>query len=310
MAEHWIDASKALEIVGDEYSICTRLHAGLITARARTLTSDESSKQDTSVPASFWWAEGREALEQDWVRGDFSTWIDSVTQVFALGVMFPLSQILEMVAFEQRAIIARQISVAGSADWLPAKEARRLAYEHYGRYPQSAADGIMELARLGFIGARAVLAQGEYSVRTNDRFTWEEREWNVPTWFWTDFSAHGRASQDWELGRFEGSGSAPDKTRKVVLSGVHFHRGSLAALGPASAPVEAPAARGGRKPKYDWPAAINACWGRIYRGEPPVESQADIEQLLIEILTVRDVEPGESTVRPYASAIWAQYSKP
>jgi hypothetical protein len=95
-----------------------------------------------------------------------------------------------------------------------------------------------------------------------------------------------------------------------VLSGVHFHRGSLAALGPASAPVEAPAARGGRKPKHDWPAAINACWGRIYRGERPVTSQADVEKLLIELLTVGEDEPGESTVRPYASAIWAEHAKP
>jgi hypothetical protein len=233
-----------------------------------------------------------------------------MTQVFALGVTLPLSQILEMVAFEKRALIARQISVAGSADWLPAKEARRLAYENYGRHPQSAADAIMEIARLGFIGARAVLAQGEYSVRTNDRFTWEEREWDVPTWFWTDFSAQGRSSQDWELGRFSGSGAAPDKTRKLTLSGVHFHRASLAALGPATEPAEAPAARGGRKPKYDWPVAINTCWGRIIRGEPPVTSQADVEKLLIQILAVGDDEPGESTVRPYASAIWAEYCKP
>lgn len=310
MTEHWITAAKALEIVRDEYSLCTRLRAGRIVARAQTLTRDGISKQDAAVPASFWWADGREALEQDWVRGDFSTWVDSMTQVFALGVVFPLSQILEMVAFEQRALIARQISVAGSAEWVSAKEARRLAYDKYNRYPQAAADGILELARLGFISARAVLARGEYSVRTNDRFTWETREWDVPIWFWTDFSVHGRSSQDWELGRFVGSGAAPDKTRKVVLSGVHFHRASLAALGPASAPLESPTAPGGRKPKYDWPAAINACWGRIYRGEPPVTSQADVEKLLIEILAVGDEEPGESTVRPYASSIWKEHCKP
>lgn len=310
MAEHWITAAKALDIVENRYTLCTRLHAGLIVARAKNLRAGEISRQDVDVPASFWWAKGHEALEQDWTRGDFSTWIDGKKHVLAFGVMFPLSQILELVAFEERAVLMRKLSVAGSADWVSAKEARRLAYEQYGRYPDAAAAGVLELARLGFIGARAVLAQGEYAVRTNDSFTWEAREWDVPNWFWSDFSLNGRGSQDWELGRFSGSGRAPDGTRKVVLAGVHFHRASLAALAPASAPAEPQAGRGGRKPKHDWPTAINSCWGRIIRGEPPVTSQADVEKLLIQILTVGDREPGESTVRPYASAIWAEYEKP
>ena len=168
----------------------------------------------------------------------------------------------------------------------------------------------MEQARLGFIGARAVLAQGSMGGQNDSNWTWEEREWAVPTWFWTDFTGAGQSSQDWELGRFSGRGLAPDKTRWIALSGVHFHRPSLASLGPAVTPTEALETNRGRKPKYDWPAAISTCWGRIYRGEPPVANQADVEKLLIAILRVGDDEPGESTVRPYASQIWAQYSKP
>lgn len=101
-----------------------------------------------------------------------------------------------------------------------------------------------------------------------------------------------------------------DGTRWITLSGVHFHRLSLASLGPAASQPDTPETNRGRKPKYDWPTAINTCWGRIYRGEPPVANQADVEKLLIDILRVGDDEPGESTVRPYARQIWAEHTKP
>lgn len=310
MAEHWIDATQALEIAGDRIALCTRLHAGLIAARARTLTMDGEEAHGVAVPKSFWWATGHEALEQDWASGDFSTWIDREKQVLAFGVTFPLSGILEMVTFEQRAMIAHKLSVAGSPDWIPAKEARRLAYDRFHHNPMMAGTAIVEQARLGFVGARAVLAQGAIGGPTESDWKWEEREWDVPTWFWTEFTGADRSNQAWELGRFSGRGLAPDGTRWITLSGVHFHRASLNALDPNSAPVELSESNRGRKPKYDWPAAISACWGRIYRGEPPVSSQADVEKLLIDTLRVGDDEPGESTVRPYASQIWAEFSKP
>lgn len=310
MAEHWIEAAQALEISGDRISLCTRLHAGLIAARARTITVEGQTAHGATVPASFWWAKGHEALEQDWASGDFSTWIDREKQVFVFGVTFALSAVLEMMPFERRALIARELSVAGSPDWIPAKEARRLAYDKFRQNPMTAGTAIVEQARLGFVGARAVLAQGSMGGPNESDWTWEEREWDVPTWFWTEFTAADQSSQDWELGRFAGRGLAPDKTRWITLSGVHFHRGSLDALDPNSPSVEAPESNRGRKVKYDWPAAISTCWGRIYRGEPPVSNQADVEKLLIAILRVGDVEPGESTVRPYASQIWAEYSKP
>lgn len=310
MAEHWIEAAQALEICGDRFSLCTRLHAGLIAARARSIKVEGQTAHDATVPASFWWAKGHEALEQDWASGDFSTWIDREKQVFVFGATFALSAVLEMVPFERRALMSRELSIAGSTDWITAKEARRLAYDQFRHNPMTAGSAIIEQARLGFVSARAVLAQGSLGGPNDTDWTWEEREWNVPTWFWTEFTGANQSSQEWELGRFAGRGLAPDKTRWITLSGVHFHRASLNALDPNAPRVEAPESTRGRKPKYDWPAAISTCWGRLYRGEPPVSSQADVEKLLIEILRVGDDEPGESTVRPYASQIWAEYSKP
>ena len=131
MAEHWIEAAQALEISGDRICLCTRLHAGLIAARARSMTIEGQTAHNATVPASFWWAKGHEAAEQDWASGDFSTWIDREKQVFVFGVTLALSAVLEIVAFENRALIARKLSVAGSTEWILAKDARRLAYDRF-----------------------------------------------------------------------------------------------------------------------------------------------------------------------------------
>lgn len=310
MAEQWVEAPTALRIAGDRIALCSRLHTGLVTARAIKFQVGAQVRENAIVPKDFWWATGHEALEQNWESGDFATWIDHKYHCEAFGVRFALSGLLEMVPFERRAMISRDLSAAGSPDWTAAKEARRIAFDTYRHNPMVAGEVIIEQARLGFVGARAILAQGATADPSEQNWKWEEREWDVPTWFWVEFTKAQTSTQDWELGRFAGRGSAPDGTRWITLSGVHFYRPSLESLGPASAQPDAPETNRGRKPKYDWPAAVNACWGRIYRGEPPVANQADVEKLLIEILRVGDDEPGESTVRPYASQIWAEHTKP
>lgn len=54
--------------------VCKRAHAGIMRARAKTLYLGNERKDDEPVPAEFWFAEGHQALQQDWVSGDFSTW--------------------------------------------------------------------------------------------------------------------------------------------------------------------------------------------------------------------------------------------
>lgn len=308
MADHWISAEQALNIAGDSNSLCTRLHAGLIRARARVLSTEGQTAHGANVPRSFWWAKGGSALVQDWGSGDFTTWIEQKQEVSAFGVQFPLTDVLAMAPFERRAIIAHQLSIAGSPDWISARAARKLVYDHFGHNPMTAASAILEAARLGFLSARAVLAQGSSTIPTPKTWEWEEREWDIPTWFWTRFTAV-EAAQDWELGRFSGKGQAPDGTRSMALSGVHFFRASLDALGQTPPPEEAPTSNRGRKPKYDWIAATNACWGLVYRGDASASTQSDIERLLIDLLRNGDDEPGESSVRPYASQIWSEASK-
>ena len=309
MAEQWIDAEQALKIAGDPISLCTRLSAGLITARAQKLTMDGQEFHNVDVPLSFWWAKGHAALEQDWSSGDFYTWIEHKMQVSAFGVRFPLSSVLEMVAFEKRAIIARSLSVSGSPDWIPALQARSLAYERFRYNPMSAGSAIIEQARLGFVTARAVLAQGSLGGHSENNWSWQEREWNVPIWYWTEFTTAEQSNQNWDLGRFSGRGMAPARTAWITLSGVHFHRASLNSLDPDSAPVEPPEVNRGRKPKYDWAAATATVASQLLCRELIPKAQADVERAFISALNKGDGGPNEATVRPYAKQLYEGYLK-
>jgi predicted nucleotide-binding protein len=69
-------------------AICTRAHAGLVDARAKTLLFGSKRNLDGDVPTGFWWAEGHEELTQDWATGYFETWLNHDTRVQAFDVTF------------------------------------------------------------------------------------------------------------------------------------------------------------------------------------------------------------------------------
>ena len=248
-------------------------------------------------------------MKQNWQTGDFDTWIDQKIQCKAFGVTIALSGILEMVAFEKRALIARSLSVAGDPDWITAKEARRLSFEASNK--TNASEAILELARLGFVSGRAVSLEAYRQTPTEHEIRWEQREWDIEPWFWQEFALPGKGSLDWALGKFSAAGAGPTSIQYVMLSGVHFHRASLAALdAPKALPQETGEQKRGRKPLYDWTGASSVIWGRLHRGELNPQTQADIEVALIDVLTKDDASPSESTVRPYAKPIWEQYQIP
>lgn len=185
MAEQWIPAAKAYALVGSAFTLCVRLHAGLVDARADLLivTHDREKRDERGVPvpAKFWWAEGYEALVQDWEKGDFSTWIDHKIHLQAFGVSFALSGLLEMLPLERRALVARELSVASSKDWLPAARVHEMAIAS-GIEPDQVTLTIVREATFGFLTARAVLALG---IAEGSNLTlWEEREWDLPAWYW------------------------------------------------------------------------------------------------------------------------------
>jgi hypothetical protein len=100
----WIRAAEAvamLKTILTGYSaqlrICERAHSGLIRARAEQFHHGQRTFHNHDIPKEFWWAEGHQALEQDWATGDFSTWIERGSiQLKAFGVTFARADIQKL----------------------------------------------------------------------------------------------------------------------------------------------------------------------------------------------------------------------
>lgn len=75
---------------------------------------------------------------------------------------------------------------------------------------------------------------------------------------------------------------------------------------PVAASIAPANTKSGRPAEYDWLEATNAIWAKLYGNELKPKSQADIERALI--LHLKN-GPGESTVRPFAKAIWEKFQE-
>jgi hypothetical protein len=102
--ESWMSAQAALSYISRHMApdaasraICTRAHAGLVRARAVRFMKFTIGVDDFDVPKHFWWAKGEAALKQNWVTGDFKTWIDRKIPLHAYGVKFMREDIVAMV---------------------------------------------------------------------------------------------------------------------------------------------------------------------------------------------------------------------
>lgn len=315
MAEQWIPAAQALQIVQvppsyhDRMTICARARAGLIKSRARLFVRADERTANAELPASFWWAEGHEALEQDWVSGDFSTWIDRTYHWQAFDVSFALRDLLELIPVERRALTAQSLSVVGMNGWISAREARTFAFDRAKLNPMRAGDAIIDACQLGYISARAVLMR-RTDGKQSDRWNLEEREWDVPQWYWDEFTGSGANSQDWERGIFAGLGSGPNGSCSITLTGVYFLSETLNVLLPrsvAAAPLAtAPTTKPGGRPRKEWWDDLwCAVWGQVYRGDLTPKRQADIEKAMLDWATANGHEISESVIRPAARKMLA-----
>lgn len=313
MPTQWIPADAARKLVinppselKEMLALCARAHARLVRTKARLLIVGEDRSENTPIPSAFWWAEGHEALEQNWATGDFSTWIDQRVHWRAFGVTFALDDVLEFLPVERRAPSARSLSVVGNPEWLTAKDARRFAYEKGGANPNEAARVLMDQCRLGFIQGRAVLAQRVAGGRPG-RWSAEEREWDIPEWFWENFTAKDSSSQDWERGLFAGKGKAPDGLCWTTLTGVYFLAESLNVLLPANASEPSAVLNPGGRPRKEWWDDLwCAVWGEVHRGELIPKTQADLERAMLAWTEHRGESVSESTVRPLARKMFAE----
>lgn len=319
MAEQWIAASSALALVeplmGDfaaRIAICTRANAGLIRTRARLISIEGKARDNVQLPADFWWAQGQEALNQNWVSGDFSTWINGKALWEGFGVSFALSSILEFLPVERRALVARSLSVVGMPGWLSAREARQFGFGPAGLNPASAGRAIVDACQLGFVHARAVLMRRADGEESNG-WSAEEREWDVPEWYWDSFTQANSSAQDWERGVFSGRGRGPNGYCAMTLTGVHFLGETLNVLLSGEArPAETatvPSNPGGRPRKEWWDDLWCAIWGDVYRGKLEPKRQADVEKAMLDWAETNGHSVSESVIRPVARKMFMEMTR-
>lgn len=315
MQKWWIPARAALDAIaldnpGDAItSICSRAHSGLLVARARLFITERGRFESTLIPTQFWWATGHEALEQDWEAGDFSTWIDRESHWQAFGVEFDFIALKDMLSPERGAELSRSYSVVGNADWISAQQARHFVWETLHANPVVAGNLLIEHLKFGFIPSRAVLMQRS-PAKDSGRWDLEEREWQVPDWFWHEFTLTGSSAQDWAQGTFSGLGTAPCGRFAITLRGVHFSKAAIQSLASADAPETGQASnKGGRPRKEWWDDLWCAVWGKVYRGDLQPKSQADIERAMMDWVEAREESVSESTIKPLARKMFVEIER-
>lgn len=107
--EDWISAAETIKRVREatlssrsNIALATRAHAGLLRAHADLMIINGIQRHpDCAVAAGFWWAEGHEALKQNWELGDFETWLKKTTRYQAFGVRFHREDVEKMVGSAQ-----------------------------------------------------------------------------------------------------------------------------------------------------------------------------------------------------------------
>jgi hypothetical protein len=327
MAKQWITAAKALAIVAEHSSpslarigLCSRAHADLVATMAKLFTVGDKRREDGPVPVEFWWADGGAALDQDWAAGDFSTWLNRKVECKAFGVLFELEGVLAMIPWERRGGHRLSLSVAGDPAWVTAKQARQHVGGWGGVAGSKAGNVLIDNCRYGFVSARAVLMQRADGGRAGE-WSHEECEWDVPTWFWSNFidlealedwDDWHESPHDWERGVFAGQGYSPTGACWVVLSGTHFHIDALQALYPSVRQPTAPSdsspdprqTPGGRPPASFWDDLWCSVWGQIYRGDLKPKLQADVEKAMLEWASAHGHEPSHSTIRSRARKLF------
>ena len=286
-------------------AIATRAHAGLLRSKAQRFLQGDQSADDTELPPGFWWAEGEAALDQNWVLGDFDTWIEGKERWQAFGVTFLRSQ---------AAHLAPTLAPPPER-WLSSREATDLVARATGHEPIPALYSIITYAKTGHVRGRALNRTEETSYRYGNK-TLDYPDEEIPAWFWKQCTAYGSSALDWRSGIYAGKGYVDGNNIEVRLTGVEFEAESLAVLAPkaAAAPlVETPPkaeskAAGGRPMAATWPAWVAELAAYIHdHGLPDGEGVQGLEQLITAIadrLAERDVEgPSRSTVQEAAKAV-------
>ena len=128
--------------------------------------------------------------------GDFSTWINRKVEWKAFGVLFDLEGVLAMIPAERRGRHKLSLSVAGDPAWLTAKQARQHVAEWGGVAGLKAGNVLIDNCRYGFVSAGPCSCNVPMPGEPGE-WSHEECEWDVPTWFWSNF-IDLEALEDWD----------------------------------------------------------------------------------------------------------------
>lgn len=273
-----------------------------------TLSINENTQHNCPIPKEFWWAEGYEALEQDWMSGDFSTWIEKKVHLRAFDVSFDFVELTNLVAAEDRATALREISVVGSTEWIAAREAIYQVVRLDGII--NAREAIVRYCRNGTLAARAQRMQMATKFRTGSLVD-ARIEWDVPLWFWRDFSPDEPPHELWSIDTTFGTGNMGGHPVEITLHGLHFHRGGLALIGVEGLPKAQDTGKAprGRPTEKFWEPMIATISGQIFRGDLQPKFQADIERAMLDWLVENGKEASESAIRTRARLVWQEVER-
>jgi hypothetical protein len=179
----WITAAEASQLLkpafGNESiarrTICKRAHAGVVPARAeRYEQGADFIRENFVIPKEFWWAEGAPALEQNWIAGDFETWINHEFHLKAFGVTFARRDIEKLLpAAATETTTAPPVAKGGRrpADWWE-DLLIDICFRHFRGDLKPGSQADVQRAMEEWITAQDYTA-GESTVRIRARKVWQ-----------------------------------------------------------------------------------------------------------------------------------------
>lgn len=209
---------RAAPFTDQQRTICKRAHAGLIKARAAKLILPSGNHSDADIGEDFWWAEGGAALEQNWVAGDFSTWINQKFQVKVFGACFWADDIY--------AIVPGAPKLAGR--WIDSVDAVELVAAKGGVPATDALAAIVHCCANQLVAARCQSLSWQYSDRYDTLVNEQVDDDVIPTWFWRTSAQHPDAVLNWRAGNFAGPGVTDQEDYcQAQAKGIAFDRETL-----------------------------------------------------------------------------------
>lgn len=115
MDDEWLSSSETIKLAREVMSlfqapraICKRAFDGLIETRGTRVILGTAVVEDGKIPSMFWWAEGEDALTQNWQTGDFETFFEKHMRWRAYGVQFRAQDVMEMLGISLKSTPEKQ----------------------------------------------------------------------------------------------------------------------------------------------------------------------------------------------------------